>query len=70
MCVREEFGPLGPNVVHQRKIELASLGKPSNIHMQLCTVGGIELGMNWLEHRQEPEQLQLRGGLQTTPRMP
>lgn len=46
MCVREEFGPLGPNVVHQRKIELASLGELSDIHMQLHTVGGIELGMN------------------------
>lgn len=46
MCVREEFGPLGPNVVHQRKIELASLGELSDIHMQQHTVGGIELGMN------------------------
>lgn len=63
MCVREEFVPLGPNMAHQRKIELASFRELSDIHMQLHTVGGIELGMNRLEHRQEPEQLQLRGGL-------
>lgn len=69
MCAREEIGPLGPNMAHQRKMELASFRGFSDIRMQLFTVGGIELGMNGLEHRQEPEQLQLRGGLQTTPRM-
>lgn len=46
MCVGEEFGPLGPNMAHQRKIELASFGELSDIHMQLRTVGGTELGMN------------------------
>lgn len=46
MCVKEEFGPLGPNMRHQGKIELASFGEHSDIHMQMHTVGGIELGMN------------------------